>query len=766
MADRNLRDLLAPWVPNAPERILREMTLDSRVAASGDLFIAVQGHQADGRRYIPQAIAQGVAAIIAEAQGEAKDGEIREMHGVPVIYLSQLNERLSALAGRFYHQPSQQLRLVGVTGTNGKTTTTQLLAQWAKLLGETSAVMGTVGNGLLDKVVPTENTTGSAVDVQHVLSSLVGQGATFGAMEVSSHGLVQHRVAALQFAASVFTNLSRDHLDYHGDMEHYEAAKWLLYSTHHCGQAIVNADDEVGRRWLAKLPDAVAVSMEDHINPNCHGRWLKATAVNYHDSGATIQFDSSWGKGEIESRLMGAFNVSNLLLALATLLALGYPLADLLKSAARLQPVCGRMEVFSAPGKPAVVVDYAHTPDALEKALQAARLHCSGKLWCVFGCGGDRDKGKRPLMGAIAEEFADIVVVTDDNPRTEEPRAIINDILAGMLDAGQAKVMEGRAEAVTNAVMQAKENDVVLVAGKGHGRLPDRRQPPSGLFRPRDRRASAGSGSMIRFTLSQLAAIAHGERQGSNVAIDEVTTDTRKVTAGCLFVALKGERFDAHDFAEQAKAAGAGALLVSRPLACDLPQVIVNDTRQAFGELAAWVRQQVPTRVVALTGSSGKTSVKEMTAAILSQCGNTLYTAGNLNNDIGGPDDAAAADQRASVRGDRTRRQPPGRNRLDRQPDASGSGAGQQPCCGAPGRFRFAGGRGEGEGRNLYRSAGKWHRHPQCRQQRLAELAGGDRRSQSVALLAERGEQRFHGDQRADHQPRHRIYAADPNRQR
>lgn len=360
------------------------------------------------------------------------------------------------------------MRLVGVTGTNGKTTTTQLLAQWSQLLGETSAVMGTVGNGLLGKVIPTENTTGSAVDVQHVLAGLVEQGATFGAMEVSSHGLVQHRVAALKFAASVFTNLSRDHLDYHGDMEHYEAAKWLLYSTHHCGQAIVNADDEVGRRWLAKLPDAVAVSMEDHINPNCHGRWLKAIDVDYHDSGATIRFASSWGDGEIESRLMGAFNVSNLLLALATLLALGYPLADLLKTATQLQPVCGRMEVFSAPGKTTVVVDYAHTPDALEKALQAARLHCTGKLWCVFGCGGDRDKGKRPLMGAIAEQFADVVVVTDDNPRTEEPRAIINDILAGMLDAGQAKVMEGRAEAVTSAIMQAKENDVVLVAGKGH----------------------------------------------------------------------------------------------------------------------------------------------------------------------------------------------------------------------------------------------------------------------------------------------------------
>lgn len=468
MADRNLRDLLAPWVPGAPERTLREMTLDSRIAASGDLFVAVVGHQADGRRYIPQAIAQGVAAVIAEAKDDASDGEIREVHGVPVIYLSQLNERLSALAGRFYHEPSEQLKLVGVTGTNGKTTTAQLLAQWAQLQGETSAVMGTVGNGLLGKVSPTENTTGSAVDVQHVLSGLRVQGATFAAMEVSSHGLVQHRVAALKFAASVFTNLSRDHLDYHGDMEHYEAAKWMLFSTHDCGQAIINADDEVGRRWLAKLPDAVAVSIENNINPDCHGRWLKATAVSYHDSGATIAFDSSWGQGEIESSLMGEFNVSNLLLALAALLALGYPLAGLLSTASRLQPVCGRMEVFSAPGKPTVVVDYAHTPDALEKALEAARLHCAGKLWCVFGCGGDRDKGKRPLMGAIAEQCADIAVVTDDNPRTEEPRAIIDGILAGMLDAGRAKVMEGRAEAVTAAIMQARSDDVVLLAGKGH----------------------------------------------------------------------------------------------------------------------------------------------------------------------------------------------------------------------------------------------------------------------------------------------------------
>ncbi|MDQ1212302.1 UDP-N-acetylmuramoyl-L-alanyl-D-glutamate--2,6-diaminopimelate ligase [Pantoea anthophila] len=468
MTDRNLRDLLGPWVPGAPARPLRDMTLDSRLAASGDLFVAVSGHQVDGRRFIPQAIAQGVAAVVAEAEGEAADGEIREMHGVPVIYLAQLHQRLSALAGRFYQQPGEKQKLIGVTGTNGKTTTTQLLAQWAMLLGETSAVMGTVGNGLVGQLAAAENTTGSAVDVQHLLHDLAEKGATLTAMEVSSHGLVQHRVAALPFAAAVFTNLSRDHLDYHGDMESYESAKWLLFSEHQVGQAILNADDEVGRRWLARLPDAVAVTMENNLQPGCHGRWLKADAVEYHDNGAHICFSSSWGNGEIDSPLMGAFNVSNLMLALATLLALDYPLAALIDAAPRLQPVNGRMEVFSAAGKPTVVVDYAHTPDALEKALEAARLHCTGKLWCLFGCGGDRDKGKRPLMGAIAEQFADVVVITDDNPRSEDPQAIVNDILTGLLDPGRARVVSGRAQAVTNTIMQAQPDDIVLVAGKGH----------------------------------------------------------------------------------------------------------------------------------------------------------------------------------------------------------------------------------------------------------------------------------------------------------
>ncbi|CDG98772.1 UDP-N-acetylmuramoylalanyl-D-glutamate 2,6-diaminopimelate ligase [Xenorhabdus bovienii str. puntauvense] len=468
MADRNLRDLLAPWGVDTPNLPLREMTLDSRKAAAGDLFVAVKGHQTDGRKYIPQAIAQGVAAVIVEAKGKTDNGTIQAMHGVPVIYLDDLNNKLSKLAGEFYQHPGNKLKLVGVTGTNGKTTTTQLLAQWSQGLGEISAVMGTVGNGLLGMIVPSENTTGSAVDIQLDLQQLVNQKATFAAMEVSSHGLVQGRVAALPFQAAVFTNLSRDHLDYHGDMENYEEAKWLLFSSHDVKQKIINADDDVGQKWLARLPEAVAVTMKNRLPENWSGRWLSASDTHYHDKGASITFTSSWGQGTLHSPLMGAFNVSNLLLALATLLSLEYPLQKLLETASCLEPVCGRMEVFAARGRPTVVVDYAHTPDALEKALSAARLHCKGQLWCVFGCGGDRDKGKRSLMGGIAEQGADRVVVTDDNPRSEEPHSIVEDILTGFIDPGRAMAIHGRVEAVTSAIMQAAEEDVVLVAGKGH----------------------------------------------------------------------------------------------------------------------------------------------------------------------------------------------------------------------------------------------------------------------------------------------------------
>lgn len=473
MTRLNLSNLLAPWVNTlsdtlADEIPLREMTLDSRLAAPGDLFVALAGHHSDGRQFISQAIAQKVAAVLAQADQQNKHGSVQQQHAVPVVYCDQLAAHLSNIAGRFYQQPSQRLQLVGVTGTNGKTTISHLLAQWSQLTGETSAYMGTLGHGLLGQLIPAKNTTMDAISVQQTIDRLVTQGASFTAMEVSSHGLMQHRVAGLHFAASVFSNLSRDHLDYHGDMVAYEAAKWQLFSSHQHGAMIINADDECGKRWLENLPEAVAVSLHAQADLSSHPRYVQATAVHYHEQGVTIQINSNWGQAQISSQLPGEFNVSNLLLALATLLALGYPLTALAETSSQLRSVCGRMEVFSVPNKPTVVVDYAHTPDALQNALQALRMHCKGRLWCVFGCGGDRDRGKRPLMGAIAEQYADKVVVTDDNPRTEKPHAIIDDILNGMLDATRAEVVAGRTAALASTIMQARMQDVVLVAGKGH----------------------------------------------------------------------------------------------------------------------------------------------------------------------------------------------------------------------------------------------------------------------------------------------------------
>ncbi|WP_299019138.1 UDP-N-acetylmuramoyl-L-alanyl-D-glutamate--2,6-diaminopimelate ligase [uncultured Photobacterium sp.] len=466
--------LLSPWIAAAalPAKLsaieLAGMTLDSRLVRDGEMFVAVKGHAVDGRRFIPTAIEAGAAVVLAEAEGIAEHGEVTCQNGTYIVYLSDLGTLLSAIARRFYGSPDDQLKLVAVTGTNGKTTISQLLAQWAELLGYRAGVMGTTGNGLLQQLKPAVNTTGSAIEISQVLSGLVHDGADFAAMEVSSHGLVQSRVKALNFAASIFTNLSRDHLDYHGDMAAYAEAKKVLFTEHQAGVAVINADDPVGRDWLTTLPDAVAVStdktgLEAHQGP---ALWLEQ--VEYSTLGVTVSFDSSWGAGQFTAPLVGSFNVMNLMLALATLLATGHPLARLLEMAPQLQAVIGRMEVFQKPDKPMMVVDYAHTPDALEKALRALRVHCNGKLWCIFGCGGDRDSGKRPMMAEIAERLADQIILTDDNPRSESPALIVADMLAGLKQPEQAKVLHERHKACQWALTQAGADDIVLVAGKGH----------------------------------------------------------------------------------------------------------------------------------------------------------------------------------------------------------------------------------------------------------------------------------------------------------
>ncbi|OBX04435.1 UDP-N-acetylmuramoylalanyl-D-glutamate--2,6-diaminopimelate ligase [Gallibacterium genomosp. 3] len=450
-----------------PNHQLQTMQLDSRAVKQGDVFIGLIGHQIDGRKFVTQAINAGAAAIIVESEDPADHARLTWQDNIPVIHVYQLASQLSKLAGEFYQQPSTQLTLVGVTGTNGKTTVANLLTQWNHLLGKRSAVMGTIGNGFYQHIQPATNTTGSAVEIQRNLAEFVEQGAEFVAMEVSSHGLVQQRVAALHFDAAVFTNLSRDHLDYHHTLEAYAAAKKTLFTELDVKQRVINADDVVGKQWLQELPDAVEVSLSATFTPQ-HQQWLKAEQIEYHPLGATIHFSSSWGNAIFHSKLIGEFNVSNLLLATATLLSLGYPLSDLLNTVSQLEGVCGRMERFTAENKPTAVVDYAHTPDALEKALLASRLHCHGELWCIFGCGGDRDKGKRPQMAKIAEQLADKVIITDDNPRTEDAAAIINDIVQGLDFPNNATIIHRREQALAYAFEQAKSNDLILVAGKGH----------------------------------------------------------------------------------------------------------------------------------------------------------------------------------------------------------------------------------------------------------------------------------------------------------
>lgn len=464
---KNLTALLGHNMSQLENIIPNQMTLDSRSVKHGCLFVAIKGHAVDGRKFIPNAIEQGAVAVLAECDDVSEHLQIHWHENVPVISYFALPAHLSEIADIFYNKPSQHLTLVGVTGTNGKTTIAQLLAQWTQILGKTPAVMGTIGNGLFGRVQPAANTTGSAIEVQSSLASFVEQGADFAAIEVSSHGLVQKRIEALHFAAALFTNLSRDHLDYHGTMEQYANAKKRLFTELVSQHKIINADDVVGAQWLAEMPVAVAVSCNPDYQPK-HKSWLKLTALSFSNKGANIEFASSWGNAVLESRLIGAFNVSNLLIVVATLLALGYPLAQLTETVSQLTGVCGRMEMLSTANKPTVIVDYAHTPDALEKALQAARIHCHGKLWCIFGCGGDRDNGKRPMMAEIAENMADYVVVTDDNPRTEDAAKIFADIQAGFKHLERVQMIHNREQAIQTAIQSADKNDVILIAGKGH----------------------------------------------------------------------------------------------------------------------------------------------------------------------------------------------------------------------------------------------------------------------------------------------------------
>jgi UDP-N-acetylmuramoyl-L-alanyl-D-glutamate--2,6-diaminopimelate ligase len=383
---------------------------------------------------------------------------------VPNLGVDNLRARISEIAGYVYGNPSETLWMAGVTGTNGKTSVSQWIAAASDALGRRSAVIGTLGNGLVGERVEAKNTTPDPIVLQRLLADYLRRGARNVAMEVSSHGLDQGRVAGIKYDVAVFTNLTRDHHDYHGTMESYAEAKYRLFSAHGLKQAVINVDDE----WGVKFAKRLRGSGLDVITFGTGGR-LEAKDVRMSEAGVRFFVDGEFGRGEVRAAVLGAFNVSNLLAVLGALIAQGIAFDDAVRAVGGLQPVTGRLERVGGGGMPLVVIDYAHTPDALEKALAALRptVAAGHKLVCVFGCGGDRDPGKRPIMGSVAARLADHVVVTSDNPRSEDPHAIIEQILEGV-PSGRAEAIEDRQVAIFSAVHHARAGDVVLLAGKGH----------------------------------------------------------------------------------------------------------------------------------------------------------------------------------------------------------------------------------------------------------------------------------------------------------
>ena len=452
---------------------------DSRTIEDGDIFCAINGHQQDGRKYIEKAISQGAKVVLAECDSPEQHGEVLTApndESLAVVYFYKLNQHLFTLAKAYYQQPQAAMTIVGITGTNGKTTTSQLLAQMLTSDHKPCAIIGTNGAGSIDNLQPTENTTPSALELHQLFNRFNDEHSVHGkfshvAMEVSSHALSQKRVLADLFDIALFTNLSRDHLDYHGTMASYGEAKKQIFTGDNSQIAVVNFDDEQAKLWLENWPEQQTLWLYGRQeNIAAYKYYVTAKHISRHSHGVSFTLVSHLGNIDIVSPLLGDFNIDNLLAAISVLLIQEVSLADIPKLVNQVSAIAGRMEASSAANLATAVVDYAHTPDALEKALQACRQHCAGTLYVVFGCGGDRDTGKRALMAQAAEQYADFIVVTNDNPRTEDAQLIADDIVAGFTEpnAKNITITLERERAVLDTLAKAQVGDIVLLAGKGH----------------------------------------------------------------------------------------------------------------------------------------------------------------------------------------------------------------------------------------------------------------------------------------------------------
>ncbi|BAT55686.1 UDP-N-acetylmuramoylalanyl-D-glutamate--2, 6-diaminopimelate ligase [Nostoc sp. NIES-3756] len=464
-----LRELLATVnsveVPSAlVDAEVKGIKTNSHACSAGDLFIGMPGTRVDGGEFWPSAIASGAIAAIVSPQAVEKNPPNDE---AVVISSNDMTKACAEIAAAFYAYPGQKLKLVGVTGTNGKTTTTHLIEFFLNKAQLSTALMGTLYTRWPGFEQTATHTTPFAVELQQQLAQAVNAGCEFGVMEVSSHALAQGRVLGCPFEVGVFSNLTQDHLDYHSDMEDYFAAKALLFSPDYLkGRAMINADDAYGQRLIKALSPEKVWSYS--VNDSSADLWM--SDLSYGSNGVSGILHTPEGEVSFSSPLVGQYNLENLLAAVGAVLHLGLDLQLIANNIPDFPGVPGRMErvQISSDQDISIIVDYAHTPDSLENLLKAARPFIPGRMICVFGCGGDRDRTKRPKMGKIAAELADLAVVTSDNPRTEDPQRILDDILAGIPDTVQPTVIGDRATAIRTAILQAQPGDGVLLAGKGH----------------------------------------------------------------------------------------------------------------------------------------------------------------------------------------------------------------------------------------------------------------------------------------------------------
>lgn len=614
------------------------VTDDTRDVRAGNIFACVKGGSFDGHSAAKEMIGKGAAAVICDHDTGLGDRQ---------IIVNDVRSFYGRLVAEWYGHPEREMTLVGVTGTNGKTTMTAMLHHILGELGGRTGLIGTAGTFIGDTPVDRDESTPTTPKVSElyaIFRRMADEGCKYCVMEVSSFATHQNRIGPAVYKAAAFTNLTQDHLDYHQTMENYYQAKKLLF-TDHCENAVINIGDSYGRRLYEELGDSVnRISCSE-------GGDVYPENIKRSGGGSEFTVCVKDGNGNVRRervalKMMGSYNIDNACEALAICVSLGIPLEKAAQSMNSFGGVRGRCEIIPTGRDFYIVCDYAHSPDALENMLPAIKENTEGRLICLFGCGGDRDRKKRPLMAMAAEKYSDYLIVTSDNPRSEDPDAIIDEIVTGLTGRIPCDRVTDRQGAVFHAVRIAKKGDVIVLAGKGHEDYQilknnvhihfDEREICAAALAALDDRELA-----TKMSLSEISRAAEGEMCNISdpdrlILAGNISSDTRTIGKDSLFIALKGERFDGNDFAADAIEKGAAAAVTDRRIE-GVPSIVTADTGKALMSIAAHYRRKFALKLVGITGSVGKTTTKEMTALALSSCFETLKTKGNLNNEIGMP---------------------------------------------------------------------------------------------------------------------------------